>query len=133
VGPDQALPVTEHAKALVPLLKGKPYRIAFEPGRYISGNGAILLTRVLYRKSPGDVRYVIVDAGMSDLIRPTLYEAYHHIWPVKPDPKNLNADRRRDFATNDGETVDVVGPICESTDYLGKGRSMPPTKRGDLL
>ena len=131
--PDQALPVTEHAKALVPLLKGKPYRIAFEPGRYISGNGAIILTKVLYRKSSGDTRYVIVDAGMSDLIRPTLYEAYHHIWPVKPDAKNLNADRRRDFATQDGETVDVVGPICESTDYLGKGRNMPPTKRGDLL
>jgi diaminopimelate decarboxylase len=132
-GPDQALPVTEHAKALVPLLKGKPYRIAFEPGRYIAGNAGILLTRVLYRKSSGKVRYVIVDAGMNDLIRPTLYESYHHIWPVKPDEKNLNSDRRREYEVVGGETVDVVGPICESGDYLAKARNLPTVKRGDLL
>src|SRR5687767_9153491 len=116
--PGQALPVTEHAKALVPLLKGKPYKIAFEPGRYIAGNAGILLTRVLYRKLGGEKRFVIVDAGMNDLIRPTLYESYHHVWPVKPSEKNLNADRRRDFQISGGETVDVVGPICESGDYL---------------
>ncbi|HEX8522223.1 MAG TPA: diaminopimelate decarboxylase [Tepidisphaeraceae bacterium] len=131
--PDQALPVTEHAKALVPLLKGKPYRIAFEPGRYIAGNAGIVLTRVLYRKSSGEMRFVIVDAGMNDLIRPTLYESYHHIWPVKPDEANLNGDRRRDYEIVGGETVDVVGPICESGDYLAKGRSLPSVKRGDLL
>jgi len=129
----QAKPVTEHAKALVPLLQGKPYKIAFEPGRYIAGNAGILLTRVLYRKSSGDVRYVIVDAGMNDLIRPTLYEAYHHVWPVKPDAQNVNPERRREFELTGGETVDVVGPICESGDYLAKGRPLPPTKRGDLL
>jgi diaminopimelate decarboxylase len=131
--PDQALPVTEHAKALVPILKGKPYRIAFEPGRYIAGNAGILLTRVLYRKTSGDVRYVIVDAGMNDLIRPTLYDSYHHIWPAKPQAENLNADRRREYDIVGGETVDVVGPICESGDYLAKARSLPPVKRGDLL
>jgi len=131
--PDQAKPVTEHAKALVPLLKDKPYRIAFEPGRYIAGNAGIVLTRVLYRKSSGETRYVIVDAGMNDLIRPTLYESYHNIWPVKPDEKNLNPDRRRDFQVIGAETVDVVGPICESGDYLGKARNLPPVQRGDLL
>jgi diaminopimelate decarboxylase len=133
VAPDQAKPVTEHAKALVPLLKDKPYKIAFEPGRYIAGNAGILLTRVLYRKQGGAKQFVIVDAGMNDLIRPTLYEAYHHIWPVKPDAKNLNADRRGDYNIVGGETVDVVGPICESGDYLATARSLPPVQRGDLL
>jgi diaminopimelate decarboxylase len=131
--PDQALPVTEHAKALVPLLKDKPYRIAFEPGRYIAGNAGILLTRVLYRKTGGEKKFVIVDAGMNDLIRPTLYESYHHIWPVRPDAANVPPERSRAFEPRGGEVVDVVGPICESGDYLAKGRSLPPTKRGDLL
>jgi diaminopimelate decarboxylase len=131
--PDQAKPVTEHAKALVPLLQGKPYKIAFEPGRYIAGNAGILLTRVLYRKTGGEKRFVIVDAGMNDLIRPTLYESYHHVWPVKPPAENVNADRRRDFVIQGGETVDVVGPICESGDYLAKARALPPVQRGDLL
>src|SRR3954469_16352339 len=132
--PDQALPVTEHAKALLPLLQGKPYRIAFEPGRYIAGNSGILLTRVLYRKTGGEKKFVIVDAGMNDLIRPTLYEAYHHIWPVKPDAANVPPLKwSKNFEPRDGETVDVVGPICESGDYLAKGRPLPQVKRGDLL
>nr|MBA3272486.1 diaminopimelate decarboxylase [Chthoniobacterales bacterium] len=133
IGPDQAKPVTEHAKALVPLLTGKPYHIAFEPGRYIAGNAGILLTRVLYRKRGGSKQFVIVDAGMNDLIRPTLYESYHHVWPAKPQAANLNADRRKDFVIQGGETVDVVGPICESGDYLAQGRDLPPVQRGDLL
>ena len=131
--PDQAKPVTEHAKALVPLLQGKPYKIAFEPGRYIAGNSGIILTKVLYRKTGGEKRFVIVDAGMNDLIRPTLYDSYHHLWPVRPDAPNLNSERRRDFVIQGGETVDVVGPICESGDYLAKARSLPEVKRGDLL
>ena len=130
---DQALPVTEHAAALVPLLKDKPYKIAFEPGRYIAGNAGIVLTRVLYRKTGGQKQFVIVDAGMNDLIRPTLYESYHHVWPVKPDPANMNADRDRRFVPVDGEVVDVVGPICESGDYLATARPLPVTRRGDLL
>ena len=131
--PTQALPVTEHAKALVPLLKGKPYRIALEPGRYIVGNAGILLTRVLYRKASGPKQFVIVDAGMNDLIRPTLYESYHHVWPVRPDKQNVFPDRNAERAPVDGEVVDVVGPICESGDYLAKDRALPKTKRGDLL
>src|SRR5439155_4739869 len=79
-------------------------------------------------------RFVIVDAGMNDLIRPTLYDAYHFIWPVKPhDARNVPAARDEDLVPVDGETVDVVGPICESGDYLAKGRPLPQTKRGDLL
>jgi diaminopimelate decarboxylase len=132
-GPDQAIPVTEHAKALLPLLRGKSYRIALEPGRYIAGNSGILLARVLYRKQSGEKKYVIVDAGMNDLIRPTLYDSYHHIWPVRPDAANVPPDRSRGFEPRQGEIVDVVGPICESGDYLAKKRPLPQTKRGDLL
>jgi len=131
--PDQALPITEHAKALLPLLKDKPYKIALEPGRYIAGNAAILLTRVLYRKTGGSKQFVIVDAGMNDLIRPTLYEAYHWIWPTKPNPADVPAERRKDLKPHDGEVVDVVGPICESGDYLAQGRPLPHVGRGDLL
>lgn len=131
--PEQAKPVTEHAKALVPLLQGKPYRVAFEPGRYIAGNAGILLTKVLYRKQGGEKRFVIVDAGMNDLIRPTLYESYHHIWPAKLRKDDESGSRVKGLLPADAETVDVVGPICESGDYLAKGRPLPPTKRGDLL
>ena len=127
------MPIAEHAAALVPLLKGKPYRIALEPGRYIAGNAGILLTRVLYRKTGGERKFVIVDAGMNDLIRPTLYESYHFVWPTKPDAANVPAERRKDLAPVGGEVVDVVGPICESGDYLAKARPMPPVQRGDLL
>jgi diaminopimelate decarboxylase len=131
--PDQALPVTEHARALIPILKDKPYKLALEPGRYISGNAGILLTRVLYRKTGGEKKFVIVDAGMNDLIRPTLYEGYHYIWPVKPAAANVPPARSKAFEPRDGEIVDVVGPICESGDYLARNRMLPPTHRGDLL
>ncbi|HEY2588357.1 MAG TPA: diaminopimelate decarboxylase [Tepidisphaeraceae bacterium] len=131
--PDQALPVTEHAKALLPLIQNKPYRIALEPGRYISGNAGILLTRVLYRKTGGAKQFVIVDAAMNDLLRPTLYDAFHFIWPAKPSAKNVPTQRDADMIPADAETVDVVGPICESGDYLAKDRPLPPTQRGDLL
>ena len=131
--PAQALPVTEHAKALLPLLQDKPYKLAIEPGRYIVGNAGILLTQVLYRKQGGEKKFVIIDAGMNDLIRPTLYDAYHFIWPVKPDSQNIPKARDEDLLPIDGETVDIVGPICESGDYLAKNRALPQTKRGDLL
>ncbi len=132
--PDQAFPVTEHAKALVPLLKGRGYHVAFEPGRYIAANAGIILTRVLYRKKGGEKNFVVIDAGMNDLIRPTLYESYHHIWPVKPSADNVPPGKwSRNFEPKNGEIVDVVGPICESGDYLAKARPLPTTKRGDLL
>ena len=131
--PTQALPVTEHAKALLPMLAGKPYRIALEPGRYIVGNAGILLTQVLYRKTGGTKQFVIVDAGMNDLIRPTLYESYHYIWPTKPAPADVPETRDEDRKPANGEVVDVVGPICETGDYLAKDRLLPRTDRGDLL
>jgi diaminopimelate decarboxylase len=70
---------------------------------------------------------------MNDLIRPTLYESYHYIWPARPDAENLPPQRNRAFEPRGGETVDIVGPICESGDYLAKNRPFPPVQRGDLL
>ncbi len=96
--------------------------VLVEPGRVIAGNAGVLLTRVLYVKSQGDRRFVIVDAGMNDLARPALYGAHHAILPVR-EPA---ADAPR-------EVVDVVGPICESGDFLARGRSLPPLRPGDLL
>jgi len=88
---------------------------------------------VLYRKMGGQKKFVIIDAGMNDLIRPTLYESYHHIWPVSPDPANVPPQRDKAFEPRNGEVVDVVGPVCESGDYLAQNRPLPVTKRGDLL
>ena len=96
--------------------------LVFEPGRLIVGNAGILVTRVIYVKH-GDARnFVIIDAAMNDLIRPTLYEAHHDILPVRA-------------VSQDAPTItaDVVGPVCESGDYLALGRSMPAPKAGDLL
>ena len=131
--PDQARPIAEHAKALLPMLQNRPYRIAVEPGRYVSGNSGILLARVLYRKQGGSKRFVIVDAGMNDLARPMLYGSYHFVWPAKPDAKNVPLRRDKGMTPVDGEVVDVVGPLCESGDFLAKDRPMPVTRRGDLL
>ncbi len=111
------------ARALTPLLKpwlASGGTLIFEPGRVIVGNAGLLLTEVLYVKSGHPHPFVVVDAGMNDLIRPSLYDAYHQILPVM---------RRRIRA----QTVDVVGPICESGDFLAKGRRLPQNRPGDLL
>jgi diaminopimelate decarboxylase len=96
--------------------------LMFEPGRMIVGNAGILVTRVIYVK-PGDAKnFVIIDAAMNDLIRPTLYEAHHDILPVR--------EAKKDAAMI---TADVVGPVCESGDYLALDRKLPEPKPGDLL
>ncbi len=96
--------------------------IVTEPGRAIVGDAGILLTRVLYTKTQGDRRFVIVDAAMTELIRPALYGAYHAIMPVAEPSSNAELN-----------PVDVVGPVCESGDFLAKDRTLPPVKPGDLL
>jgi diaminopimelate decarboxylase len=85
------------------------------------GNAGLLLTRVLYNKETGDRRFVVVDAAMNDLIRPSLYDAYHEVRPVRESRGQLEL------------TVDVVGPICESGDFLAKDRALPQVDEGDLL
>ncbi len=111
----------ELAKAIQPLLKDCGCTLVLEPGRAIVGNAGILVTRVLYHKESGEKRFLIVDAGMNDLIRPSLYEAYHEIKPVI------------ETASSHKAVFDVVGPICESGDYLAKDREMPEVKQGELL
>ena len=111
----------ELARAIQPLLKGSGCTLVLEPGRAIVGNAGILVTSALYRKDSGEKRFLIVDAGMNDLIRPSLYEAYHEIMPVsEPDNPGNN-------------TLDVLGAIFESGDFLAKERQMPEVKQGDLL
>lgn len=111
------------AKSVLPLLKRSGLKIILEPGRFVSGNSGILVTKVLYNKRTPRKKFVIVDSAMSDLIRPSLYEAYHKIVPVKVPPDSSET----------AEKVDVVGPICESGDFLGKDRFLPSFVRGDLL
>jgi diaminopimelate decarboxylase len=97
-------------------------KLLFEPGRMIAANAGILLSRVLYVKDGAKTTFTIVDAAMNDLVRPTLYEAWHEIWPVN---ESLKGEALR--------TTDVVGPVCETGDYLALGRSLPPFAQGDLM
>ena len=117
----------------MPLVRKTGLKLLLEPGRFIVGNAGILLSRVLYVKESGDKRFVICDAGMHNLIRPALYGAYHRIWPIATDPGVQGEPP--DEETWAGRTVpcDIVGPICESGDFLAKDRRLPPVKRGDLL
>jgi diaminopimelate decarboxylase len=102
--------------------KGLDCTLIFEPGRLIVGNAGILVTRVLFVKRGEAKTFVIVDAAMNDLIRPTLYDAHHEIWPVR-EP-TLSTPRL---------VADVVGPVCESGDFLALDRDMPAPQPGDLL
>jgi diaminopimelate decarboxylase len=97
-------------------------RLIFEPGRLLVGNAGILVTRVLFMKHGEAKNFVIVDAGMNDLIRPTLYDAYHEIWPVKEMA-----------AASPRIRADVVGPVCESGDFLARERDLAEPVAGDLL
>jgi diaminopimelate decarboxylase len=123
----------DYAAAIVPLFKGKGLKLILEPGASIAANAAILVTQVLYLKSSSDKKFVIVDAGMNDLIRPPLYDAFHFIWPVRAGKRFMPDRRDRDLQLAGTEVVDVVGPICESADFFAKNRALPPVKRGDLL
>jgi diaminopimelate decarboxylase len=110
----------EYAKEIVASLKGSPLKLILEPGRVIVGNAGILVTEVLFRKSGKVKEFIIADAGMNDLMRPTLYSAFHAIEPV---------------IDNDGQeiTADVVGPICETGDFLATDRKISDVMKGDLL
>ena len=123
----------DYASAIVPMLKGKGLKLILEPGASIAANAAILLTRVLYCKTGGSKIFVIVDAGMNDLIRPPLYNAFHFIWPAAVEERFSYIKRTEKLDIKGLEFVDVVGPICENTDFFAKDRAIPPVKRGDLL
>jgi diaminopimelate decarboxylase len=109
----------EYADAISKALKGLDLTIVMEPGRYMVANCGIFLTRVLYEKKNGDKRFVIVDGAMNDLLRPSLYDAYHKIEAVQKEGEKTPAD--------------VVGPVCESGDFLGKDVLLPPLEHNDIL
>jgi diaminopimelate decarboxylase len=113
-------PLSEYAGTITQQLKGMDIQLILEPGRVLVGNAGILVTKVLYRKSGEEKNFVIVDAGMNDLLRPTLYNAFHAIEPVVNSKENLIV-------------ADVVGPICESSDFLAVDRSICDVESGDLL
>lgn len=108
------------SRKILPLLKNMNIKLVLEPGRFIAGPSGILLTQVLYIKEGRDKKFVVVDAGMNDLIRPALYNAYHEIKPLIRKGGRL-------------ERVDIVGPICESADFLAEDRLVKPLKAGDFI
>jgi diaminopimelate decarboxylase len=129
----EALAASAFAAEILPVVKRLGCKLVLEPGRFIVGNAGILVSKVLYRKESGGKKFVIQDAAMNDLIRPTLYDSFHRIWPVNL-PKGASAppeDYEGEIAGT--EKVDVVGPVCESGDFLAKQRALPVLEQGDLL
>ncbi len=129
----EARSIAEFAAAILPGVKAAGCRLAIEPGRVIAGNAGILVSRVLYTKQSGDKRFLIQDAAMNDLIRPALYESFHRIWPVVAAPGLPAPPDDFEAAIPGTEPWDVVGPVCESGDFLAKDRSLPQLDRGDLI
>lgn len=117
----------DYADALAPLLECTGLKLVMEPGRVIVGNAGVLLTSVLFTKASGGKRFVIVDAGMNDLIRPSLYGSRHRSWPVLGLPPPGPGERP------DLPAYEVVGPVCETGDFLARDRPLPPAGRGDVL
>jgi diaminopimelate decarboxylase len=111
---------SEYGAAILETLGRVPFTLVLEPGRVIVGNAGILVTRVLYTKQGEDKDFVIVDSAMNDLVRPSLYDAYHAIEPVARDAKGTIK-------------ADIVGPVCESGDFLARDRQIPHVESGDLL
>jgi diaminopimelate decarboxylase len=129
----EALPASAFAEVLVPAVLEAKCKLVLEPGRFIVGNSGILLSRVLFTKESGGKHYIIQDAAMNDLIRPTLYDSFHRIWPAHVraglacPPEDFEVQMPETFQQN------VVGPVCESGDYLAKDRFLPVMQRGDLM
>ena len=119
-GQGDALDVDAVAQALLPTLRARGWTPVVEPGRYLVGDAGALVTTVLGEKRQGGTDFLLVDAAMNDLMRPALYQAEHPIVAVAARP-------------GAGRVVDVVGPVCETGDFLGKRRELPPCRRGDLL
>jgi len=124
---------SDYARDIVPLLKDRPLEIVLEPGRQIACNAGVLLTRVQYVKTGGDKTFVIVDAAMNDLVRPAVYGAEHFVYPTQLAKGVPVPQRRMDFAPPQAVRVDVVGGICEPSDFLARDRMLPPAQCGDLL
>lgn len=126
-----------YAEAIIPPVKKSGRILILEPGRSIVGNAAALLTQAQYRKWNGSKTFIIVDAGMNDLIRPAFYDSYHRIWPAELSPplpgEGEIAAVAHGCPREHLETVEIVGPICESSDCFAKDRLLPKVERGQTL
>ncbi len=134
--------VAAYAKAVLEPLRGLDTHLLLEPGRSIVGPAGVLLTRVLYRKKNDGKRFLIVDAAMNDLVRPSLYGSHHEIVPVKGAASERSVEKQRAASSTSpvgksssraAEMVDVVGPICETGDFFARDRELPVVEEGDLL
>jgi diaminopimelate decarboxylase len=126
----------DYAGAIVPLLRDRVQqglKLVMEPGRTIAANAGVLLTRVQFVKSGRTKLFIICDAGMHTLLRPPLYQSFHFIWPVRVSSQHIPPSRAEKLDLPGLEPCDVVGPICESADFLAQNRSLPPVAPGDLL
>ena len=129
----EALPASAFAEVILPAVKQAGCKLILEPGRFIVGNAGILLGRVIYTKESGGKSYIIQDAAMNDLIRPTLYDSFHRIWPVAPAAGLPAPPEDYEVEIPNTRKQNVVGPVCESGDFLAKDRALPLVQRGDLL
>jgi diaminopimelate decarboxylase len=116
------LSIQQYVDAILPPLRELKLRILLEPGRLLVGNAGVLLTRIRYIKRTTKKTFAIVDAGMNDLIRPSLYHSFHEIVPVEEPSKSKNMEK-----------IDIVGPVCETGDFFALDREMPELHEGDLL
>lgn len=127
---NEGLPASAYAEVIVPAVKQAKCRLALEPGRFVVGNSCVLVSKVVFTKREGGKLFVIQDGAMNDLIRPAMYDSFHRLWPVKPAvamPDDVEGE------IGGCEKTDVVGPICESSDYFAKDRYLPRMQRGDLM
>ena len=144
---EEVISPKDYAAALQRYLEKLNCQVIIEPGRLIAANSGVLLTRVIYRKETDHGKtFLICDAAMNDLVRPTLYDSFHRIWParsdggmpeiLRPEPVNAEGGAAKecdDHGSTQMELVDVVGPICESGDYLAKDRQLPRVQAGEVL
>ena len=130
--PDYAAYAAELVPRLEPFVS-RGGRIVFEPGRSIAAHAGVLLTRVTYIKESGRKTFAVIDSGMHHLLRPTLYDAFHFLWPVRVGAGHAPSRRQAEMPMEGLERYDVVGPICETGDFFAKDRDLPPLQRGDLL
>jgi diaminopimelate decarboxylase len=119
---DVAPPPSAYAAVIKETLGDLGLKLILEPGRMIVGNAGVLVSRVVYSKEGVDKTFTVVDAAMNDLLRPTLYEAHHEIWPVAQAK-----------GAEPPVAQDIVGPVCETGDYLAQNRNLPPLQPGDLI
>lgn len=132
---EKAIRPKDYASKIIPLVKEMQCNLIMEPGRFIVGNSGILISQVIYTKETiHEKKFVICDAAMNDLIRPALYDAFHRIWPVNTNIKMPEMENSDKTTVKKGmELVDIVGPVCESSDTFATYRALPKVKEGDLL